>query len=155
MFTGNKYDSNLNTTEIAKLFRADVKAAVRAGEIAKGVKLSIRTDYFSGGSAIRVKIVAAPFGMVNPAGVASVIADVRCGVPHLTADGAALVANLSSMLDAYNRKDIDSQTDYFNVRFWGSVDVCWELERDETAMIRDGFAVLGLDPEQEAYRAAA
>lgn len=162
MFTGSKYDSKMNTTEIARSFRADVKAAVRAGEIAKGVKLSIRTDYFSGGSAIRVRIVSLPFGAVNPARVAANACDSRERIAHFTPECSALIAKLEAMLDAYNRKDIDTQTDYFNVRFYGSVSVDWELERDESKIIGAGFSTLGLDPAEiaadwvhDSYRAAA
>ena len=36
---GKKYDKSLNTTQIAKAFREDVKAAKKIGELPKSLKL--------------------------------------------------------------------------------------------------------------------
>lgn len=53
MITGSKYDKTRTTTQEAACFRADVKQAIKEGVLPKGLKLSVKTDYFSGGSAIR------------------------------------------------------------------------------------------------------
>lgn len=48
-----------NTTERAKAIRADIKIALKTGqlgELPEGAKFSIRTDYFAGGSAVRVEL---------------------------------------------------------------------------------------------------
>jgi hypothetical protein len=50
----------LNTKEIAKAMREDFKTQL------KGVKISVRTEYYSMGSAIHVSIMKAPFAIIQP-----------------------------------------------------------------------------------------
>lgn len=52
----------IRTPEHAKQIRAEIKAAIKAGQIPAGTKISVRSDSYSGGSAIRVEIVAVPQG---------------------------------------------------------------------------------------------
>jgi len=59
---GARYDRTLTTTEIAKRFREDVKAAQAAGDLPLGLKVSVTTKYFSGGSSIHVVVKAADYG---------------------------------------------------------------------------------------------
>lgn len=123
---GSKYDKNRTTTEEAKLFHADVKTAIKTGALPKGLKLSVKTDYFSGGSAIRVKIVAVPAGFV--------ILDPTERTRYST-EATTLKRKLESMLNEYNFDGSDTMTDYFHVNFYGSVDFCSELEAiDSKAM---------------------
>lgn len=123
---GSKYDSKLNTTQIAKAFRADVKAAQKSGDLPKRLKLSVRTQYYAGGSSIRVGIK-----------------DMPCGARSTR---AAVIANrLEDMLKAYNHNGSDSRFDHFDVNFYGSVQIdCnfgsdeeeqidWQVARDEAA----------------------
>lgn len=39
---GAKYNRNLSTTEIAKLIRADIMTAIKAGQLPKGIKVGVR-----------------------------------------------------------------------------------------------------------------
>lgn len=52
---GAKYDKNLSTTQIAALVREEIKAAVKAGTLPAG-KYSVRSQSYSGGSSIDVRI---------------------------------------------------------------------------------------------------
>jgi hypothetical protein len=52
----------ISTPEHAKQIRSEIKAAIKAGRIPVGTKTSVRSDSYSGGSAIRVEIVAVPAG---------------------------------------------------------------------------------------------
>jgi hypothetical protein len=135
---GEKYDSKLNTTQIAARFREDVKAAVKSGALPKGLKLSVRSSYYSGGSSIDVAIKEAPV---------TVLAEPRlfdeCAEPNkhsnehmMTLEAEVLQAKIERMLQAYNFDGSDIQTDYFNVNFYGHVRYASELERGE----RDAYA---------------
>lgn len=59
---GEKYETtkDLSTTEIAKLIRKEIK------ECFPNIKVSVRTQYFSGGSSIDVYITNAGFKPINP-----------------------------------------------------------------------------------------
>jgi hypothetical protein len=132
---GAKYDHDhrLSTVDIAKLIRQDIKMARKVarmmatpGAVAvadpiadapAGIKFSVRSQYFAGGSSIDVHI---------------------CGIPHAwgwetredhygymtempTSALAALAKEVRSIMDAYNHDGSDSQADHFDVRFYGSV----------------------------------
>src|SRR5687767_7020547 len=102
IFYGAKYDRDLSTTQIAAKYRQDIKAAIKSGEIPAGLKVSVRTEYFAGGSAIRASITACPaFRVVNPE---RVIADIE--QPHVykdricplrTTEAESLLKRLESM----------------------------------------------------------
>ncbi|MDQ6892222.1 MAG: hypothetical protein M3167_06030 [Acidobacteriota bacterium] len=151
---GAKYDKSISTTEIAKRFRADVKAALAAGELPKGLKVSIRTSYFSGGSSIDVRIVSAPFSIMNKKRIEH---DVRTPNAPLSDDERPLhserarevLATLEGMLQAYNHDGSEIQSDYFDVRFYGHVNFEHEQERAERA------AVEALVPAAEPVAAVA
>lgn len=51
--TGSKYDGNLDITDIARLVRADIKAAVKKGELPT-VTYSVRVSRFSMGQALTI-----------------------------------------------------------------------------------------------------
>jgi len=62
MFKGSKYQEGLSTVEIAKLIRADIKQCFADGVLPAGLKVSIRSEKFSAGSAIDATIVVPPGG---------------------------------------------------------------------------------------------
>jgi hypothetical protein len=129
---GRKYDKNLSTTEIAKRFREDLKAAIKAGTLPKGLKCSVRTKYFAGGSSIDVDVTALPAGFR--------LFDTEFLTHHRdrpsefysgerrTPEAKALLAALEKMLQAYNYDGSDIMTDYFNVNFYGHAGLGWKLE---------------------------
>jgi hypothetical protein len=127
---GNKYEStrNMTTAEIAKAFRADVKAVTKAGKLPKGLKLSVRTRYFAGGSSIDVTVKGVPAGypVVNP----SYDPEWRAGAPvndRYSPEFRKVLDTLKALLDAYNFDGSDTMTDYFHVRFYGHVNVGYRL----------------------------
>lgn len=132
---GPKYDANLSTVQIAKAFRADVKAALKAGELPAGLQLSVRAPRHS---SIQVEIVASPVRVLNPARLEqdrsnpyTFVPEQLC--PRFTAEASALLEQLTKMLNAYNYDGSDTSVDYFNVRFYGSVRFDWKLEELERA----------------------
>ena len=134
---GARYDRTLTTTEIAKRFREDVKAAQAAGDLPLGLKLSVTTKYFSGGSSIHVvvKAVHAGFRLIPEEWMNRRLtsSSYPTGTSRFTEAAADLLKTLERMLAAYNHDGSDSQTDYFDVRFYGSVRFSSDLEQAELA----------------------
>ena len=153
---GAKYEKDLGTVEIAARFRADVKAAIAAGDLPKGLKLSVTVDKYSGGSSIRVAVKAAPFRVMSAAYILDeeqarwTFADGDGRVGHVkryawhTRKAVILHERLTAMLAAYNHDGSDSMTDHFDVKFYVHVDVGGELERVERDAIRADETLLSL-----------
>jgi hypothetical protein len=47
--------TRLNAVEIAKVIRARIKAAQKAGKLSKAIKISVRSDSYSQGSSVDVR----------------------------------------------------------------------------------------------------
>lgn len=134
---GSKHDAtrNLDIAEIAKRMRTDIKAL----GLASGIKTSVRIQRYSGGQSIDVRITALPDGFRI---LSEKFASWRKQFPereHRFPGGAAeqrsaeyhqLVEQLQRVHGAYNRDNSDSMTDYFDVRYYGSVGLDWEVRRD-------------------------
>lgn len=136
---GSKYDERYSTKDVAAMFRVDVKNAIAAGELPKGLKLSVRTKYFSGGSSIDVDIKAAPgVRILTPEWVAWYATNPTTyndRIDRYTPEALALRRRLDSMLRAYNYDASRSEVDYFDVNFYSSVDFSGDLENAERAPV--------------------
>ncbi|MFJ5927978.1 hypothetical protein ACIQF6_35825 [Kitasatospora sp. NPDC092948] len=134
---GPKYDSRLSTTEIAALIRQDIKLARKLaakagpddtpgaiklpnpiGDAPAEAKFSVRSEYFSGGSAIRmtVKDVSAEWAWS--------LKEVH-GHPRRVATEAmeTLASELRTLAGAYNFDGSDPMVDLYHVNFYLSLDV--------------------------------
>ncbi|MFI5864547.1 hypothetical protein [Streptomyces sp. NPDC051546] len=143
---GSRYEQvkHLSTTEIAKRIRADIKLARKVeaklgtetgSEVAvtdslaalatmpKKIKVSVRTDYFSGGSSIDVRVYNLPekgWGYIEETDM--------WGKPRWV-EGPELSAILTALKEihrAYNFNGSDSMVDYFHVNYYGQVEVDWQ-----------------------------
>lgn len=143
---GAKYEQvkHLSTTEIAKIIRADIKLARKVetklgtatgsdvalvdslaalATMPKCIKVSVTSEYYSGGSAIRVRVYNLPekgWGYVEELD--------RYGqythwVPGK--DLRAILTALEEIHGAYNYDGSDAMVDYFHVNYHGHVDVDW------------------------------
>jgi hypothetical protein len=125
---GDKYMRGRSTTDTAAMMRAEIKAAVKAGKLPQG-KYSIRSKYYSGGSSIDVRISDVPVVVVNRERVARDLAQPHvCHdrvLPLWSAAGLALLAAVEAIYWAYGYDHSDSQTDHFDVAFYGQVDFDW------------------------------
>lgn len=153
---GAKYNRDLSTTEIAKLVRTDIKAAMKAGTLPKA-KYSVRTEYYSGGSSLYVtisKVEEPRFFLYNPARLEH---EVR--TPHATLGpdaqmlyssvATALLKNVEALVNAYNHNGSDIMVDYFDVKFYEHVTFGdWGLRDKE---LEDAKARIA---ERDAERAA-
>lgn len=134
---GTRFEATrtLDVAAVAKLVRADIKAAVGAGELPAGT-YSVRIERYSMGQAINVWLSdLAGFG-VKGTRVFDVEAMRRAArgedVRLVKSDEMrAVLRKVEAIGEAYNRTEIDANADYHNVRFHLSVDVemTWELAR--------------------------
>ena len=114
--TGNKFESGRNITETAKLIRADLKVAF------PGCKFSVRTSRYSGGQSLGVTAIYGVFAMLVALRPEGDLDQYGRDFDILEAN-AELEEKISAIINVYNRKDIDSMTDYFNVSFYDRVDL--------------------------------
>lgn len=152
---GAKYDLPCKVTgktwasaaDIAKLIRADIKAAITAGDLPGTTRnYSVRCDHGSLTQAIRITtkdldgmwrrcpgVIADKYG---PGSGTFSCGDSWCKAggefadsPHakyhqiLTAEGRRVKALLQQFHDDYNHNGSDSMTDYFDQRYWGHADI--------------------------------
>lgn len=122
-FRGNRYDSKLTTVEIAKLIRADIKAALSEGKLPAGVKVSVRSSSFSGGSAIDITITEVPEGTVI---FNQDFDDHRRN--SYTDQVFGWMELLRDIGLQYNRNDSDIMTDYFSVNFYLHARIAWDVK---------------------------
>jgi hypothetical protein len=145
-----------STTQIAARVRADVKAAIKAGKLPAGTKVSVRSEYYSGGSAIRVAIVRWPGRTANQERArVAVIRGVGYGdygipwslYPEHSDELRLAVARLGDIMAAYNYDGSDSMTDHYDVRFSGHPTI--DLGKDD----RDGGIAAAMLEAAEALEA--
>lgn len=137
---GAKHDATreLSGAEIAKRIRQDIKEAQARGDLPKGLKTSVRYRSYSGGQSIDLRIVALPEGFKV---LSERYARYAAENPHdysppfswqdqQSPEYVALEAKLKALHSAYNRDNSDSMVDYFDVRYYGHVELDWRI-RDE------------------------
>lgn len=126
-FEGSKYleTRELGLVELADRIRADIKALKL-----EGVKVSVRISRYSMGRSIDICVTAAPFAasfadlLDDAKMVEAIVASRRqqgIRMPWLTDEARALHEKLEAIHAAYNYDNSDSMTDYYHVRFAGSV----------------------------------
>lgn len=132
----NDTADNADVTDIAKAMRADIKAAVRAGLLPAG-KYQVRTHRYAGGQSIDIAATI-PGAWIDCQGQRYYTA--VDGVPRmdtctycedfpwqshrsLTEDAAVALMTLERIHGAYNYDNSDTITDYFDRRYYGTVQV--------------------------------
>jgi hypothetical protein len=155
---GARYDEPgkyARVADIAKLIRRDIKEAIGRGDLpGRASNYSVRSESFSGGSAIRVKAIGLDGLYQQCEGFVPASEDGygrrACGdpwckaggrhadLPHaryhdiLSVEGRRVEGILKSIHSAYNHDGSDVMTDYFDVRYYGGVDI----ERPDEAAYR-------------------
>ena len=137
---GTKYNDKLSNKEIAAAIRQDIKATIAKGRLPKGLKVSVRYDRFAGGSSIDAVITAWPenFVWLNPNLVVlnrEHPNQFHDNVPRYTDQAKDIIEKLTAIHGAYNHDGSDSMTDHFDVKYYGHVNVDWELEGPEKERI--------------------
>lgn len=136
---GAKYDhtGTLRTTDIAKLIREEIKLARKLakdpggstpalidpiGDAPASVKFSVRSQYYSGGSSIDIRLSGVPQAWGWEKRKDEWGRERWMYTPAMK----ALMDELKKVMAAYNHNGSDIMTDYFDVRFYGSVETTWE-----------------------------
>jgi len=123
---------------IAKKIRAKIKEAIKLDLLPKGTKVSVRSENFAGGSAIRISIkslggtiVANPVwvdGYDSVTGNVNGFASWEDGCPsRYTEEASAYLDTIKKIHDIWNYNNSDSQTDYFDVNYYGDVSFDYTL----------------------------
>lgn len=121
---------NLDIAEIAKLVRKDLKAAQAAGELPADATFNVRIERFSGGQSLRVAVLGMPDTWTyNQPGLEPDYANYVPAHGGQTDEATAAVRKIEGLVFAYNYDGSDSQSDYFNVRFYSSVTIQDEREQ--------------------------
>lgn len=121
---GSKFDNALSTKEIAARIRKDIQAAIKAGNLPKGTKVSVKTEYSSMSAAINLCIKDLPGVEIYSN---AYINHMRTApgaffrFDCFSDDAAAARTLLKQIADAYNYDGSDSMCDHFDVRFYGSI----------------------------------
>jgi len=100
---GSKLDRDRDIAVVAKMVRADLKAAT-GHLLPAGFKATVRTKRFSGGESLTVDVVSP--------------ADLR-----RTPEGIALAESVRAIVNAYNYDKSDPMTDHFDVQFYAHVEL--------------------------------
>jgi len=158
---GAKYDAtkSLDVAEIAKRMRAEIKAL----NLRAGFKISVTIQRFSGGRSIdiRVREVPADFRYWSDA-AASYEKQFGAGCggglwrfpggpkDQHSAEYIDVESKLEAIHGAYNRDNSDSMSDYFDVRYYGSVgfDGAWQALKDEAAASAGDYWSESADPKR-------
>lgn len=149
---GRKYSDDvarMPLRDIAKLIRADIKAAQTAGDLPP-VKITVRCGrgvYYTAKGSIDIRVRDWPQAWQTCTGIVpgSESADGSTaracrfhydGHRVLTAEATAVVDKLRAIHAAYNYDGSDVMTDYFDVHYYGSADVDYYTPTPEEVSAR-------------------
>ncbi len=116
--TGSKYTGYRNASEICKDIRADLKEATEAGYLPAGLSYSVTNEKYAGGQSVRVSIQG-----VSDADREHPTEVDRWDRPKNRAEADELQSRVEAIMDAYNRSDIDSMSDYFNISYHSRAEI--------------------------------
>lgn len=138
-WTGEKFDRDLDITDIAKLVRKYVRATL------PGTKWSVRVERYSGGQSLHVTLVSAPLEailcdyttewvdgvqkqveldstsghlQVNEYSLRDEFGEGLNNGCKITKDVWQVLRNVASFISGYNYDDSDSMIDYFDTNFY-------------------------------------
>ena len=137
---GSKYDGKRGMVDIAKDVRSDIKAAMKAGAIPEGVKLSIRSQ---DGRSLRVSVQEAPFQVLNPARMEKDRDDPHTytTIPIHTPEAKEVLDRIEAIVDSYNRKRHNGGPfDDPSVAFYSNVSYDYDLHKRDREAFKAGAA---------------
>jgi hypothetical protein len=132
---GSKFDRGLDVVEIAKRVRKELKSA----DLPVGLKWSVTIKRFSGGQSIDVALTEWPRSIpaFNPEYIRVrldhpddwYLDEHRRGFQGTRSTELKRALEVAEqILQAYNRDNSDSMSDYFDVHFYGHTSIHWKLE---------------------------
>lgn len=123
VLTGPKYDRDQwrTSAEVARLLRADLKAAQESAALPPSAVFSVRSESFAGGQSVRVEIRNLPDRE---------ILDDHPDYPHrLNRAARELERAVRRMANAYNRDASDRASDVYDVHYYAQVSIETESGR--------------------------
>lgn len=128
---GENYSSSLSTTEISKIIKTYCK------EMYPTWKFSVTSEYFSGGSAISVRVMEAPFDIFNREAIKEGTCwnidreEIYLQLHHVTdkqkdyfiESAYVVIKEVYDFMQSYNFDDSDSMIDYFHTNFYSHFDI--------------------------------
>jgi hypothetical protein len=129
LVTGSKYTGYRDASDICKEIRTDLKAATAANYLPAALKYSVTNDKYSGGQSVNVTVQ----GVTDEDRTMGSTDMNRHGQIADLPEVAELEKRVAAITNAYNRQDIDGQSDYFNVAYWGRA----EIETDRGREFRE------------------
>lgn len=143
-FVGEKYDSNADLADTAKLVRTEIKIRVAKGELPKA-KYAVRIQRYSMGQSMSIKVGDLPkdFPVLNVERVEFTTKRPHdhCELPHYAQETIDLIKKLECLGNAFRHDHSDSQTDYSHTNFYLNVDVDGDFERSVRAAVMAQVAV--------------
>jgi len=126
-FIGERYTEtrDLTTVQVAALIRQDIKKQF------PNLKIFVRSEYYSGGSSIDIRVKSCDFNPINPAWDPNDYMTSMDNNPRYTERGKTLLRDLERIVNRYNRDNSDSSIDYFDVRFYSSVTYDYAFEQEK------------------------
>jgi len=148
---GSKYSSEIDSKQAARLIRADIKAAIKEGILPKGLKVSVRSQSYTGGSSVNIRVTACPeFQILNPYRFkfekdqpSRYIGDLspkHPGLPRHTKEAQAVLDLLDAFHGLYNFDKSDSQSDYYHVNYFGNAEFDAAITNPEYEIIKEQLA---------------
>jgi hypothetical protein len=138
----SRHEHGRDVREIARLVRADIAAAIACGTLPAGFETSVRISRFSMGQSLTVTVTRVPasFVVLSVARVRHELEHPYAPLPEHAAfrhseEARRVVAVLERIVAAYNRDRSDTQSDSFNVTFYGHVDFATAVEQASRAEI--------------------
>lgn len=140
-FKGSKYEEtkNLDIKDIAKLVRKDIIGAMKNGSLPKPFKASVKISRFSGGVSLDVTIKQLPDGFKlfsdnyleqQKRKIAGEQIEHMPYYKTRTKEIQDIEKTIKDIVEAYNYDNTDVMVDYFDVNFYGNVDIDYELEKE-------------------------
>lgn len=157
---GTKHRSDLSGTQITAAIRADLKAAVAAGELPKA-KFSVRLERYAGGKSITITAAAFDFDLFDPRYLRHEIEtkghEFYPARQRYSLEWQAMRDTLTKIGNAYNFDGSDIQTDYFYVNYYLHVDIDRDFEAKrrqiETDQVRAQLAAEAATARAKQQRA--
>jgi hypothetical protein len=114
-----KKTKNMRTSDVAKLIKKELK------EKFPNWKFSVKTELYSGGSSINVRITSLPYNPLNPNYDFN-----RYGSHVYIEKFEQDLKKAESVGNKYRYSDSDAMIDYFSTNFYYFVDLDWELRNE-------------------------
>ena len=130
MFEGLQYQGtkHLPLKEIAKKVKAEIL------EKHPEIKVSVVTEDYS---SIKIEVTAIPKNFQPYRKEKRIAPDSSFTTIRTSEAGQKLLDELETILAAYNREDVDSSTDYSNVRYYTYVTYSFQVSEEAQKRLRD------------------